>query len=86
MHCVTAILLQLGCARNEFPRAYNLLQACRKTEELVHRMIVQAVQYLVSVAPCRVIGLQLRGIMGKGASTASLATTLLIIYAHTRLE
>jgi hypothetical protein len=46
----------------------------------------QEQKYLLGIAPCRVVSLQLSRVMGKGAGSASLATALLEINAHACLK
>ena len=46
----------------------------------------QEQKYLLGIAPCRVVSLQLSRVMSKGAGSASLATALLEINAHTSLK
>ena len=46
----------------------------------------QEQKYLLSIAPCRVVSLQLSRVMGKGAGSASLAAALLEINAHACLK
>lgn len=47
---------------------------------------LQEQKHLLGIAPCRVVSLQLSRVMGKGAGSAPLATTLLEINAHACLK